>query len=123
MLSGGNILHHLEMKGTDQNNIIFIVGFQAKGTLGYDLLNGDTEFKNSGKSYTIKAEVINFTNFSSHADKEELLNWVEKSNAETIFLTHGENDQKEELKRNLLHKYDIKVIIPKRCEKYKLSDR
>ena len=123
MLSGGNILHHLELKGVDENNIIFIVGHQAEGTFGYDLLNGKTNLKNSGKSYKINAEVINFTNFSSHADRSELLSWTKESNAKKIFITHGEKDQKENLRSNLAHNTNAEIIIPKRSEKHQLSHK
>jgi metallo-beta-lactamase family protein len=123
MLSGGNILHHLEVKGTDENNIIFIVGFQAEGTFGHQLLSGEKEFKSSGKSYSINAEVMNFTNFSSHADKDELLKWVKDSNAKKIFITHGEEDQKERLSFNLAHNTDADIFIPERGEKFLLSHK
>jgi metallo-beta-lactamase family protein len=120
MLSGGNILHHLEVKGIDENNIIFIVGYQAKGTFGADLLNENKELKSNGKIYHIKSEVIKFTNFSSHADKNELLNWVKDSKVKKIFLTHGEEDQKEKLKIDLSHNTNAEIIIPKRSEKFSL---
>jgi len=123
MLSGGNILHHLELKGVDENNIIVIVGYQAEGTFGYDLLKGKTNLNNSEKSYKINAEVINFTNFSSHADQNELLSWTKESNAKKIFITHGEKDQKENLRSNLAHNTNAEIIIPKRSEKYQLSHK
>lgn len=92
-------------------------------TFGYDLLNGKTNLNNSGKSYKINAEVINFTNFSSHADQNEFLSWNEESNTKKIFITHDKKDQKENLKSNLAHNTNVEIIISRRSVKYQLSNK
>ena len=113
MLTGGNVLHHLALKGNDANNKILLVGFQSEDTLGHQLLTGNKTHTLEGKSVTIEAEVINLKGLSSHADHDALIKWTKDCAPTKVFITHGEETSKEQLAKDLGEKLDCLVIIPK----------
>ncbi|HBB52287.1 MAG TPA: MBL fold metallo-hydrolase, partial [Legionellales bacterium] len=73
MLSGGRILHHLKCFGPNPKNTILITGYQAVGTRGARLLNHETRLKIHGEMVDIRAQIIELTSTSAHADYEEIL--------------------------------------------------
>jgi len=107
MCEAGRILHHLRYKIHDSRNTILIVGYMAANTLGRRLLEAGEAYAKSGrngsppllkilnKTYPLKAHVVKLNGFSAHADKEEMLNFLERSNLniKKIALVHGEEQQ------------------------------
>ncbi|GAH62618.1 unnamed protein product, partial [marine sediment metagenome] len=85
MCEAGRILHHLKNSISDKRNIILIVGYQAQGTLGRNLVEKKKVVRIFGEEYERKADVIVLNEFSSHGDRRDLLNYAEKSSAEKIF--------------------------------------
>ncbi|MDP3352125.1 MAG: MBL fold metallo-hydrolase, partial [Flavobacteriaceae bacterium] len=57
MVTGGRILHYLKRHIGDSRNTILLVGFQAEGTRGRALLEGENEIKFMGEYHQVKAEV------------------------------------------------------------------
>lgn len=115
MLTGGRVLTHLEGLGENPNNIVFIPGFQAPGTTGADLIEGNRELEINDKILTIKAEVIHSDSFSAHADSEELIKWIGalRKFPSEIFLVHGEPGSMAELKEKIQHQWEsARVVIP-----------
>jgi metallo-beta-lactamase family protein len=77
----------------DERNIILIVGYQAKNTLGRKLVEKQEVVNIFGQPYERRAEVVVLNEFSAHADRNDLVSFVEKVLPERIFLVHGEEDQ------------------------------
>jgi metallo-beta-lactamase family protein len=105
MAENGRILHHLKNNIEDPANIIAIVGFMAENTLGRRLVEKDPEVKIFGKMYQVNAEVRVLNSFSSHADYQEIMDWVsgyDLKRLKKIFLVHGEAKALESLKPRLL---------------------
>ncbi len=92
MLTGGRILHHLQAFAGDAKNKILLVGFQAPGTRGAALEQGERSLKFHGYYHPIEADVIKIEIFSAHADQAELINWLKSAKAKPrkVILTHGE---------------------------------
>lgn len=115
MLTGGRVLHHLKAFASDPRNIILLAGFQSPGTRGWSLLNGAEEVKVHGNYVEIKAKVVPSDSFSAHADRGDLLAWL--NNAEKkpqkVFLVHGEPTASDELRRRIQDRLQIDVVIPK----------
>jgi len=97
MCEHGRILHHLKNNIEDERNIILIVGYQAKNTLGRKLVEKQEVVNIFGQPYERKAEVVVLNEFSAHADRNDLISFAEKVSPERIFLVHGEEDQMEPL--------------------------
>ncbi|HET9235207.1 MAG TPA: MBL fold metallo-hydrolase RNA specificity domain-containing protein, partial [Candidatus Eisenbacteria bacterium] len=95
MAEQGRILHHLRNGIEDPRNVVLIVGFQAANTLGRRLVEGAREVKIFGETFERKAEVVVMNEFSAHADRVELLQWVNrlKQKPQRAFAVHGEESQ------------------------------
>lgn len=104
MCEHGRILHHLKNNIEDQRNIILIVGYQAKNTLGRKLVEKYEEVNIFGQPYKREAEVIVLNEFSAHADRNDLISFAEKVSPKRIFLVHGEEDQMGPLAESLREK-------------------
>lgn len=103
MMTGGRILSYLEVHGPHENDTLLFVGFQAEGTRGWRILNGEKSVKMFGKWVPIKLQIRKIEGMSAHADQNELISWlgdlVEKP--EQLFLVHGERDQSQALQEKL----------------------
>ena len=118
MCEAGRILHHLRYKIHNPNNTVLIVGFMARHTLGRRLLEQGQAYEAGGrggeapvlkilnKEYPLKARVVRLGGFSAHADKHEMLNFLNKSNLaiKRIAVVHGEEDQSMTFARTLREK-------------------
>lgn len=103
MMESGRILHHLAWCVSSPQTEIAIVGYQARGTLGRRLLDGEREVNILGHRYAVGARVTTMNGFSAHADRDELMEALAPlaSEVETLFLVHGENDQRLPFAREL----------------------
>lgn len=121
MMNGGRILHHaLDYLGDSRNALLF-VGYQANGTLGRRLFNGDKKVKIFGKNVEVRAQVKSIGSYSAHADMPQLVDWVSKVNgAKKVFLVHGESEQAMILAREISNKLKIEVEMPQQGEGYEV---
>ncbi|MBO9701724.1 MAG: MBL fold metallo-hydrolase [Sporocytophaga sp.] len=114
MITGGRILHYLKAGIENNNNLVILPGFQAEGTRGKALLDGEPEIKIMGKYYQVKAEIARLENISGHADQEELLNWIAsfRFKPKKVILIHGEKDAGHALAEKINEKFRITVALP-----------
>jgi metallo-beta-lactamase family protein len=103
MVSGGRIWRYLENWQQDRNALLFLPGYQGKGTPGRALAEGKKViFDADGKKIHWHGEVMTSEAFSSHADQSELMDWLKNIKKETlIYLNHGEDEAKEDFKKHL----------------------
>ncbi len=113
MAESGRILHHLKNNIQNPINTILIVGWQAENTLGRKIQEKWPKVSIFGEPYELKAQVEVFDEFSAHADRNDLINWVKKGKWRKIFLVHGEAAATESLAAALKEEGAYKVIIPK----------
>jgi hypothetical protein len=115
MLSGGPVMFYLEKLASDPKNTMIFVGYQAPGTTGRKVLDGEKKVKLKEKEINIKMN-IERVRISGHADYHELLNFIKRTpKLEKVFLMHGE---KSDLKDALEKKYE--VVIPRTLETYSI---
>jgi metallo-beta-lactamase family protein len=114
MCDAGRIRHHLKHNLWRKEASIVFVGYQAEGTLGRRLLDGEKCVKLFGEDIVVNAEIYNVEGFSGHADKPALLNWIGsfKEKPSKIFIVHGENESKEAFCIDVKEKFNIDCIIP-----------
>lgn len=92
MCNGGRIKHHLMNTIGRKENTILFVGYQAIGTLGREILDGAQKVRILGQQHPVRARIEQLHGFSAHADREELLTWLEACEPPPrhVFVTHGE---------------------------------
>jgi metallo-beta-lactamase family protein len=92
MCTGGRIKYHLVSNITRPESTILFVGYQAVGTLGRRIVDGEKEVRILGQQYPVKAKVVQLHGFSAHADRDMLLRWLSalKKPPRHIFVVHGE---------------------------------
>lgn len=102
MMSGGRILHHLRAHLDDTHTTVMIVGFQPRGGLGRQLVDGAREVRVLGQTIAVRARVVTINGLSAHADRTELLDWSAGAGESARFLTtHGEPSSLEDLAQAL----------------------
>jgi metallo-beta-lactamase family protein len=122
MCEGGRILHHLKNNIQDPKNTILVVGYMAENTLGRKIAEKYPKVRIFGEEYSLKSEVEVLHSFSAHADRNELLQYVEqaKKNLRGIFLVHGEEKESQPLKESIAGLGIQNVTIPDRGEEITL---
>ena len=90
------------------------VGYQAMGTLGRQIVDGKKRVRILGQQYKVKAKVVRVNGFSSHADKNELLNWLKEleSPPRRVFVVHGETKSAQHFGDYLKEKTGWQVTVP-----------
>ena len=123
MMEAGRILHHLRNGIGDPDNVILVVGYQAQHTLGRRLVEGADEVKIFGESYRRRARVVVMNEFSAHADRNEILSWVNefKHRPGRAFVVHGDDTQSFPLAERLRKDAGIgEVHIPEMHQRFDL---
>lgn len=92
MMTGGRILHHLKHNLWRPEASLVIVGYQAEGTLGRALINGAKRVRIHGEEIAVRASIHTINGFSAHADRDDLMAFLEPSNGAHVLLVHGEED-------------------------------
>lgn len=122
MCTGGRVKHHLVNNITRPESTVLFVGYQAKGTLGREILERPQEVRIMGKTYPVKARIEKINGFSAHADRDELLRWVSsfKEAPKKIFLIHGEKEVTESFAEFLKGKITSSIIVTGYNQEYVL---
>ena len=104
MVAGGRVLHHLAQRMPDPRNLVLFIGFQAPGTRGYSIKNGEPEVKMLGQVVPVRAQVAALEEFSDHADTPELLEWLHtfQRPPRQTFLVHGEPAAASQLRDTMI---------------------
>ncbi len=122
MCENGRVLHHLRNTIEDKRNMVLFVSFQAPGTLGRRILEGEPRVRILGETFNVRAEIHQIQSFSGHADCHDLLKWVQPNLAtlRKIFIVHSEMDQAEILARSFQEAGAREVHIPARGQAFEL---
>jgi len=115
MVTGGRVLTYLKQLIDVPSTTILLVGYQAEGTRGRQLLEGTHELKLFGKYYPVKAKIRHLESLSAHADQQELLQWMAdvKNIPEGVFLIHGEPSALDAFRVKIRDVHGWQVHIPK----------
>jgi len=115
MATGGRVVHHLANMLPVSKHTIVLVGYQAVGTRGRRLLEGEEFVKMHGKEIPVKAQIEQVNAFSVHADASELVGWLSASSEppKKVFIVHGEGDSSIALQDRITRDLGWKSVIPK----------
>ena len=124
MMTGGRISHHLQRYLPDPKSQLLIIGYQAQGTLGRELFEGQKRVKIHKQTVQVKAAVTAIGAYSAHADQPKLLHWVKqmrRPKPRHVFLTHGEPKASQMLADGLAQKLRLTSTIPQPRKVYSLE--
>jgi len=114
MCTAGRIKHHLKHNLWRKESCIVFVGYQANGTLGRRIKEGEKVVKIFGEEIQINAKICSLEGFSGHADREGIIRWIKnfRSKPKKIFVVHGEEEATEEISRKIEEELKISTHIP-----------
>ena len=122
MMTGGRVLHHaLRLVPLPETTLVF-VGFQAAGTTGRRILDGEPQVKILGQWVPVKCRIEKIGGFSAHADWQEILLWLEKLAVppRRTFTTHGEPHASEAMAEHIRQRFGWNVQVPFYGERFEL---
>ncbi len=112
MCNGGRIIHHFRYNLERPDTRLVIVGFQAAGTVGRQIVDGAERIRVLGRDLVVKAKVHTIGGFSAHAGQTQLLGWAGAfRNRPRFYLVHGEPGAQQALQAALAES-DIEAEIP-----------
>ncbi len=114
MLTGGRVLHHAMRMLPDRNATIVFVGYQAAGTTGRRIQDGETEVRIMKNWIPVNCRIEKVEGFSAHADWKAVLRWLEglKVTPKMVFTTHGEPEAAEAMAGHIRERFGWNVIVP-----------
>ncbi len=123
MCDAGRIKHHLKHHLWNKNASVIFVGYQAEGTLGRRIRDGQKDVKIFGESIHVEADVYSIEGFSGHADQRGLLDWLGHfdKKPEAIFLVHGEADSREGFAQKVKEEFGYDCIVVQADEEYEIN--
>ena len=122
MCDAGRIKHHLRHNLWRAECTILFVGYQAEGTLGRRLLEGEKTVTIHGEQVAVKADIRRIEAFSAHADQSDLVHWVAAMHpsVKQVFLVHGEEHAQLGLAQKIAEETGFEVQIPELLEEVTL---
>lgn len=114
MCNAGRILHHMKHSLWRAGTHVIIVGYQAGGTLGRQLVEGAKQVNIHGERIAVNAKVHTLGGFSAHAGQKDLLAWfdVVAPGKPRLVITHGETSAREALAAKILERNGIRAELP-----------
>lgn len=114
MMSGGRILHHARRYLSDPKSILLVTGYQAGGSLGRRLLDGEKIVKIFGEEIVVEAEIRKINGFSAHADNPQLFAFAEtnRDSLKHVFAVQGEEASALHFSQEIKDRLGIQADAP-----------
>jgi len=123
MCTGGRIKHHLRRNLVRPECTVLFVGYQVRGTLGRQILEGNPQVRIHGRPWRVRARIEQIHGFSGHADRGALVRWLSALNQppRRLFLTHGEEEAALALADRVRDQKGWEVEVPEYQEEVELG--
>lgn len=128
MMTGGPIMSWLELLGSEPENTLLFVGYQAQGTLGRRIQSGRREIpfsnrRSDSQQLTLRFGVESVSGFSGHADRNGLENFVRTMNPQPqeILCVHGDESATDQLSSGLYQEFDLRTYSPRNLETFRFD--
>lgn len=122
MATGGRVLHHLKALAPHAQHTLLFAGYQAMGTRGAALVAGAERIRLHGEWIPVRAEVRQLQGMSSHADQEQLLQWLATptQRPRRVYVTHGEPTASDTLRQAIEERMGGTVSVPEFLDQVEL---
>jgi len=124
MCTAGRILHHLKHNLWRPECDILFVGYQAEGSLGRRIIDGEHLVKIFGEEIRVAARVHTLGGFSAHADRTGLLDWLRplaSGEKPRVYVVHGEPHASESLCAAVNRTLELPARVPEPMQKVSLD--
>lgn len=123
MCDAGRIKHHLKHNLWRPESTILFVGYQAAGTLGRRIVDGEKLVRIHGEQVAVKADIRSIEAYSAHADRAGLLSWLKRFSLppQGVFLVHGEEEGQRSLADYIRKEMLIPVHVPEWMDEFELT--
>jgi metallo-beta-lactamase family protein len=123
MMTGGRVLHHAQRILPDPHATIVFVGYQAAGTTGRRVLDGEPEVKIFKQMVPVRCHIERIGSFSAHADWREVLRWLEgiPEAPRRVFTTHGEPQAAQAMRDHIIERFGWCVDAPQYGDRVELA--
>ena len=115
MASGGRIMRHLAHRVPHAQNTVVFIGYQGIGTTGRQLVTPEIQtVKIAGKPVKVRATIEHMSDYSGHADYEDIIRWLSRFERapKKMFLVHGDPESLEALKGHIEERLNWDVSVP-----------
>jgi metallo-beta-lactamase family protein len=122
MMTGGRVLHHAQRVLPDPQATLVIAGFQAEGTTGRRIVNGERTVKVMKQWVPVRCHVEKIKGMSAHADWSDVLHWLEGLSLapQRVFVTHGEPKAADAMREHIVQRFGWSVTVPQWSERFEL---
>lgn len=123
MMTGGRVLHHALRILPNENATVVFVGYQAAGTLGRRVTDGEKQVKVLGQWVPVLCGVEKIGGFSAHADWKEVLRWLSglANPPKKVFVTHGEPDAAAAMANKIRERFGWPIEVPQYGQKFQFA--
>jgi metallo-beta-lactamase family protein len=123
MCTAGRIKHHLRHNISRPESTILFVGYQAYGTLGRRILEGEPEVRIHGRKWPVRAKVAQIQGMSGHAGRTDFMRWLAAFGEPPrhVILVHGEEDSSLSLAGQIQDRFRWQVTVPEYLDQSKLA--
>lgn len=114
MSSGGRVRAHEKQYLPDKNATVLQVGYQAPGSLGRRIQDGQKEVVIQGETIRVQARVMSLTGYSGHADRDQLLDFAEGAGGslQKAFVVMGEPKASSFLAQRIKEYLGVEAVTP-----------
>lgn len=123
MCTAGRIKFHLRHNIVRPESTILFVGYQARGTLGRQILDRNPHVRIHGKEWPTRAHIEQIHGLSGHADRPALLSWLGEMTRppRSIFVTHGEESASLAFAETVRSRFGWRVSVPEYFDEVELD--
>lgn len=120
MMNGGRILHHLKRVLPDKKSTVLVIGYQAAGTLGRRVLDGDAQVRIHGDKIRVRCRVLAIGAYSAHADQDKLLEWLRGGMPKQVFVSHADRPVADAFAERVAQDLELPVVPAAPGETYEI---
>jgi metallo-beta-lactamase family protein len=114
MSNGGRVHSHEQVVLPQENSTVLIVGYQAAGSLGRRLVEGDKNVIIMAQRVAVKAKIQTIYGYSAHMDSVQLLEFVNKlsTTLKKVFVVMGEPSSEMFLAQRIRDFLGVRAVVP-----------
>jgi len=118
MSNGGRVVGHERAILPDEKSTLLIVGYQAAGSLGRQLIEGATHVQIHKQKVPVRCRIETIYGYSAHMDGEQLVEFVNKTRdtLREVFVVMGEPVASSTLVQRIRDYLSVKAIAPEAGE-------